>query len=248
MSQLSSLLSNPFLGLKDQNGYSRGYRPDMNIPCTDSESPWQTSLGSSSTKPIGEGHLTPSPRSQIILAVSRATGQVLKFCVWILVLLKKWDGFRHSLNECNWRRLSNLPFSIHHWFCYIWTHSWNFKFPSSDSQSSWNLGLEPLSMKWIGESHSTFSSCLNHWCCHIGTHSENFKFPSPDSESPPNLGLEPLWTKSIGEGHPTCSSCPKHYFGYSRCHRHNQVFSWPDSQSPQKTDLGTCWTIQFGAG
>jgi len=41
-------------------------------------------------KPIGDGHLTSSPRSQIILAVSRATDQILKFCIQILVLLKKW--------------------------------------------------------------------------------------------------------------------------------------------------------------
>jgi len=32
----------------------------MKIPCPDSESPWQTGLGSSCAKPIGEGHTTCS--------------------------------------------------------------------------------------------------------------------------------------------------------------------------------------------
>ena len=165
-----------------------------------------------------------------------------------IFLFPPTNGPGHSSNEWNRRRSSNLLFSIHQWFCHIGSESWNFKFPSSDSESPWNFGLESLSTKWIGGGHPTCSSCLNHQFCHIGIHSRNFTFPSSDSESPPNLGLEPLSTKSIREGHLTCSSCPNQYVGYSRCHTHNQAFSWPDSWSPWKMGLGTCWTVQFRGG
>jgi len=80
----------PILRLKDKNGYSKGYRPDIEDSLSRFGISLTTGLDSSSMKPIGDGHLTSSPRSQIILAVSRATGQILKFCIQILVLLKKW--------------------------------------------------------------------------------------------------------------------------------------------------------------
>jgi len=133
---------------------------------------------------------------------------------------------------------------LNHQFCHIGIHSRNFNFPSSDSESPWDLGLESLSTKWIEGGHPICASCLNHQFCHIGKHSRNFTFPSSGSESPPNLDLEPFSTKSIREGHLTCSSCPINILdipGAIHTIKHFHMI-------PLKMGLGTCWTVQFKGG
>jgi hypothetical protein len=151
------LLSDPFLGLEHWNSCSKGYRPDMKIPYLD---PWSTlKTGPDDTQIIsfGGGHLTLSSAPWTILAVSQAIGQLWGFRLDILTLLKKWVQAQIEPSK-----LGNVtqPFPYTHpgYGC-MGTHNENFKFPSSDLDSPWKMGLDTSWTIPIGEHCLTLSSC-----------------------------------------------------------------------------------------
>ena len=90
MSCLRPVLSNPVLGFKNQNTYSKSHGPDMKIPSSDSESPPKAGSDDIYIIPFGGGHLTFSSAPWIILDITKDTEQISTFCVQIQNLLKKW--------------------------------------------------------------------------------------------------------------------------------------------------------------
>ena len=76
------------------------------------------------------------------------------------------NGFRHKLNHPKQRKSPNpllipITYLSHYRFIHIMSYSENFKFPSLDSESHQNLGLNASWTVWIGADHPTCS-----WCPH----------------------------------------------------------------------------------
>ena len=74
------------------------------------------------------------------------------------------NGFRHKLKHSKQRKSPNpllipITYISHYRFIHIMSYSENFKFPSLNSNSHQNLGLNASWTVWIREDHPTCSWC-----------------------------------------------------------------------------------------
>ena len=86
---VASLWVNLILGLEYQNIYSKGDRPDMKISSSDPPSVHQIGPDDVLMTSVGRCYTMSFPIAQINLIVAEAIGQLWRFRVQILNLLKK---------------------------------------------------------------------------------------------------------------------------------------------------------------
>jgi len=129
-------------------------------------------------------HLTPSPRSRSYWLYQELQAGIEILC-WFLFSSKNGMGLGTLwMNAIGEGCLTSLLASIIDFA--IFGHTVEFQFPLQ-IHNPLEIGSRNHSMKWIGESHSTFSSAWITDVAYWDTQWE-FQIPSPDSESPPNLG------------------------------------------------------------